>query len=171
MRILVIPICLALATTAAAQDSAVRPQAEAALKKAATYFRKEVSVQGGYLWRYSADLSRREGEGKAPATRAWVQPPGTPAIGMAMLDAYRATGDRFYLEAATESAHALLKGQLRSGGWYYHIDFDPAGRKTMAYRDGGNPKRRNTTALDYDVPQSALRCLMRVDHALDCKHG
>lgn len=170
MRVLAVLALLALtATQTPAQDAALRPQAEAALKKAVAFFSNQVSVEGGYLWRYSDDLAKREGEGKAPATRVWVQPPGTPAVGMAFLAAHQATGDREYLEAARKSAYALLKGQLRSGGWYYHIDFDPFGRKAMAYRDGGNPNRRNTTTLDDDNTQSALRFLMRADQALGFK--
>jgi len=50
----------------------------AAMHKAVGFFREEVSAEGGYLWRYSADLARREGEGKAHASTVWVQPPGTP---------------------------------------------------------------------------------------------
>jgi PelA/Pel-15E family pectate lyase len=149
-------------------DDDLREQAARALRRATEYFRKDVATEGGYLWRYSEDLSRREGEGKATATQIWVQPPGTPSVGMAFLTAYEATGDKYYLEAARDAAHALVRGQLRSGGWYYVVDFDPANRKKLAYRDdGGGSKARNTTTLDDNTTQSALRLLMRVDRALE----
>jgi PelA/Pel-15E family pectate lyase len=156
---------LALAVPAGADEPPLREQAEKGLRRAAEYFRKHVAAEGGYLWRYSDDLSRREGEGKATATQVWVQPPGTPAVGLAYLAAYEATGDAFYLDAAREAAHALVRGQLRSGGWTYSIDFDPAQRKRFAYRVDGGKGGRNVTTLDDNTTQSALRLLMRVDAA------
>ncbi|MCI0637613.1 MAG: hypothetical protein L0Y72_08160 [Gemmataceae bacterium] len=142
-------------------------QARSALRKAVTYFRTKVATEGSYLWRYSEDLSKREGEGNATATQAWVQPPGTPAVGLAFLEAYRATGDKFYLDAARETAHALVKGQLRSGGWDYRIEFEPKLRRKYAYRaDGDNAGTNNTSTLDDNTTQSALRFLMLVDESL-----
>ncbi|MCI0376862.1 MAG: hypothetical protein L0215_04600 [Gemmataceae bacterium] len=161
-------------------DEPLVEQARSALRKAVTFFRTKVAADGGYLWRYSEDLSKREGEGKATATQAWVQPPGTPAVGLAFLEAHRATGDKFYLDAARETAHALVKGQLRSGGWDYRIEFDPKLRRKYAYRADGrllpSPPGRgvggegagtnNTSTLDDNTTQSALRFLMLVDEAL-----
>ena len=65
----------------------------------------------------------------------WVQPPGTPAVGLAFVAAYDATGEQQYLDWAKEAAHALVTGQLQSGGWYYSIHFDPAERAKWGYRD------------------------------------
>jgi hypothetical protein len=53
-------------------------QARAALLKAAAFYRDEVAAHGGYVYRYSADLEKREGEGKVDLDRVWVQPSGTP---------------------------------------------------------------------------------------------
>ena len=113
----------------------------------------------------------REGEGTATDTMIWVQPPGTPSVGMAFLTAYEATGDSCYLDAARGAAHALVRGQLRSGGWDYRIEFDPERRRRYAYRVDSNSRKdaRNVSTLDDDVSQSALRLLMRVDKALDFK--
>lgn len=153
-----------------ADDAALRGEATKALRKATDFFRTQVSIEGGYLWRYSDDLARREGEAKATATTAWVQPPGTPTVGTALLAAYQATGDAYYLDAAKETAYALVKGQLRSGGWDYRIEFNPTLRKSNAYRvDGGTGKARNTTTLDDNNTQSALRYLMAVDRILQFK--
>lgn len=151
-----------------AGDHPLRDQAAQALRRATEFFRTRVATEGGYLWRYSEDLSKREGEGRASPTTIWVQPPGTPTIGMAYLDASEATGDRSYLEAAREAAEALLRGQLRSGGWDYRIEFDPRQRRQYAYRvDGSRAGSQNVTTLDDDTTQSALRFLMRLDRALD----
>ena len=161
-------IFLALATLAAPlpAETPFRTQAERALRRGVEFFRQEVAVEGSYLWQYSEDLTQREGEGVATATQGWVQPPGTPSVGSAFLTAYEATGDRYHLEAARETAHALVRGQLLSGGWHYSIEFDKAGRKRKAFRVGGNPKGRNTTTLDDDTTQAALRFLLRADQTL-----
>ena len=81
-----------------------RKQVAASLRKAVIFFQDQVSVQGGYLWRYSADLKKREGEGKASAMTAWVQPPGTPSVGEALLRAYHRTGDRHFRDAARQQS-------------------------------------------------------------------
>ena len=107
---------------------------------------------------------------RVEATTAWVQPPGTPTVGGAFLFVYETTGDRYFLEAARETASALARGQLKSGGWDYRIEFDPRVRRKYAYRlDGDTRGTRNTTTLDDDTTQSALRYLMRVDRALGFK--
>ncbi|HLU47288.1 MAG TPA: pectate lyase, partial [Planctomycetota bacterium] len=131
------------------------------------FFRDKVGVEGGYVWKYSADLSKREGEGKVGPRTVWVQPPGTPFVGEAFVEIHELTGDRRYLEAAKESAQVLLRGQLRSGGWAARIELDPEERRRFAYRIDPEPRRnaRNHTALDDDMTQSALRFLMRYDRA------
>ncbi len=99
-----------------------------------------------------------------------MQPPGTPIVGGAFLTAYKRTGDAYYREAAIETAHALVKGQLESGGWDYRIEFDPKLRLGHAYRAApANPEGRNVTTLDDNNTQSALRFLMRVDELLEFK--
>ena len=151
-----------------ANDPLTKAAAARALRKGVDFFRQQVSANGGYLWRYSADLARREGEGKASATMAWVQPPGTPVVGAAFLNAYELTGDQYYLEVAGETAYALVNGQLRSGGWDYRIEFDPRQRRKYAYRvDAGSEDGRNATTFDDNTTQSALRYLMHIDKELD----
>jgi hypothetical protein len=109
-------------------------EAKSALSKAVHFFRTEVAVNGSYVWTYSEDLKKRRGEGEATETQGWVQPPGTPSVGMAFLRAYEATGDKTYLDAAVEAAHALTATQLASGGWDYRIEFHPEQKKRWFYR-------------------------------------
>ena len=80
------------------------------MTNATRFFRTKVATNGGYLWKYSLDFKQRAGEGKATPTQVWVQPPGTPAVGVVFLDAYNATGDKTYLEAARDAAMALVWG-------------------------------------------------------------
>ena len=119
MKALTALVALMMSSTAAfaaVPDNALREQALAALRRGANFFRTQVAVEGTYLWQYSEDLSKREGENRATATQAWVQPPGTPSVGHAFLAAWQATSNAYYLEAAQETAQGLVRGQLRSGG-------------------------------------------------------
>lgn len=154
-----------------AEDDPLIKQAQTALRKATQFYRTRVSAGGGYLWQYSSDLKQREGERPTTESTVWVQPPGTPSVGGAYLRAWQATGDRYYLESAFETGMALVRGQLRSGGWDYRIELDPKERKRYNYRvEPDNPKGRNVTTLDDNNTQEAVRFLMRLDQALDFKN-
>ncbi|MFM8471714.1 MAG: pectate lyase, partial [Limisphaerales bacterium] len=156
-----------LAGVSTAADSRSLPQqARDALAKATRYVRS-ISTEGGYLWRYSLDLKERAGETKATATQVWIQPPGTPSMGVAFLRAYSATKDPLFLDAARAAGDALATGQLESGGWDYLIDFDSAKATGWLRRSdiGKVPatdaaKRKNTTTIDDDTSQSAVRFLL-----------
>lgn len=151
------------------QAQELRDEAKIALKKAATYYRTQVAAHGGYVYHYSPDLSRRWGEGVATADQIWVQPPGTPTVGLAYLKAYEATGDGFYLEAATAAGEALVYGQLKSGGWTNCVDFDPQGTRSANYRNGKG-KGKNNSSLDDGQTQSAIKLLIHLDQAHAFKH-
>ncbi len=138
--------------------------AAAAMRKAATFYREQVAVHGGYVYFYSPDLTVRWGEGLARPHEIWVQPPGTPTVGMAYLKAYEATGDQYYLDAAREAAEALVFGQLHSGGWSNSIDLQA--RVSGAKYQGGSNRREGTTSLDDGQTQSAIRLLVLADKAL-----
>src|SRR5262245_8312087 len=185
-----VTLVLALAAVALAQDKPSRAEVKESLQKATKFFHGKIADHGGYVWVSSVDGKLREGEGVAGPGTIWVQPPGTPAVGMAFLDASEATGDELHLKAALDTARTLVKGQLRSGGWNYRIEFDPAKRKNFIYRDsekGGRefiPKtpapggwdvwkkrqyKGDITTLDDDTTPAALRLLMRVDAVLKFK--
>lgn len=139
---------------------------EASMLRAATFFRTKVATHGGYVYFYDSDLEKRWGEGEATVDQIWVQPPGTPTVGLAYVSAYRATQDDFYLDAIRETAHALAFGQLRSGGWTNCIDFDPNGDRVHQYV--GQPKRgKNNSSLDDGQTQSALQFLIEADAVLE----
>jgi len=159
-----------LAAQAAWGGDTLPDEALAAMKKATACFTTEVATHGGYLWRYSEDLKVRYGEGKATETQIWVQPPGTPSVGLAFVRAFEATGDKQFLDAAVAAAKALVWGQLESGGWDYRIDFSPKGDKRWAYRHlklDDLKGRRNISTLDDNNTQHALRLLMAVDQLVE----
>lgn len=145
--------------------------AVAAMHRAVSFFRDHASAGGGYIFQLSDDLAKREGEGVVGPTTAWIEPPSTPSVGMAYLEAYQLTRDPILLEASRETARALLRGQLRSGGWDNRIEFAKTDRQMYAYRvDGGTGKKlRNTTTFDDDKSQSVIRFLMQFDRELEFK--
>ncbi len=141
-------------------------EATAAINTAALQFVDGASAHGGYVYRVSLDGTTRLGEGDATPTEIWVQPPGTPTVGMALLRAYQATGDKRIFDAATAAALALVHGQLQSGAWTDRVDFDPRGKHSGPYRNGnGDPKGRNYSTLDDDKSQAAIRFLIHMDQA------
>jgi len=142
----------------------------AAMKKAATYYHDRLALRGGYVYYYSPDLRKRLAEGPATPSQICVQPPATPTVGMAYLAAFKATGDVYYQRAAQETAHALVYGQLKSGGWTQVIDFDSANRAAGLYRNGkGNRRGKNNSSFDDGQSQSAMQFLIHCDEALGFK--
>ncbi len=160
-----------LSLPAASAAELTTEAATEAMHRAVRFFRTHCSAGGGYVYRVSADGRHRQGEVAVGATTAWLEPPGTPAVGMAYLNAYRLTRDPVLLEAAKETADALIRTQLVSGGWEDGLEFDPAARKQRAFRVelGPSPqvgKLRNNTTFDDDKSQSAVRFLMQLDREL-----
>ena len=158
---------------AAAADTEVPlvEQARAAMKRATEYMVETVSTNGGYVWHYLPDFSRRWGEMEAYDTMIWVQPPGTTSMGHLFLDAYKATGDSFYYRAADRAARALIWGQLPCGGWNYIVDF--AGDRSLKHwyaTIGKNGWRLEefqhyygNATFDDDVSSDAARFLLHRD--------
>ena len=164
MKPLVLACVICANTHLLGEAATSRGSVEIALENATGYLRS-ISTEGGYLWSYSADLEQRWGETKATPSQIWVQPPGTPTVGMALLRAWKVTGNSAHLKAAEAAALALARGQLDSGGWDYVVEFDPKSRRQWAYReiavaDRPSGARRNTTTFDDDNTQSALRFLL-----------
>jgi hypothetical protein len=113
----------------------------------------------------SVDLKERYGEAlyeEAKATEIWVQPPGTPSVGECFLCAYRITGEKQYLAAATDAALALAWGQRTVGGWDHRVDVAHLEKESItAIRKDGN------CAFDDNITQGALSFLMSMDAVID----
>ena len=149
-----------------------RETALQAARHATAFLAEHVASHGGYVWRYSDDLTLREGEGVVDETTIWIQPPGTPAVGDAFVRLFEATGEPLFRDAALAAAEALRQGQMRSGGWQASIEFDPERRKKWAYRvNEPQPKQKDQSSLDDDKTQSAIRFLIRLDRALGFEHA
>lgn len=162
---------VALGPTIATAADFAQADAAAALKKAVDFFRAKIAVHGGYVYTVSDDLTKREGENRVSPTQVWTQPPSTSTVGETYLWAYQLTREKYLLDAARETAECLIQGQLRSGGWYILIEFDPAERaKRFDYRvdpkSGDEPKSLRFSTLDDNKTQSCLRFLMRLDREL-----
>jgi len=95
----------------------------ATMRRATAFMTDHVAHEGGYVWSYLADMSRRWGEMEAKPSMIWIQDPGTAAMGHIFLDALHATGDAAYYRAAEAVAGALIRGQHLAGGWNYFHDF------------------------------------------------
>jgi hypothetical protein len=107
-----------------ARPPADRDAVTSTMRRATRFMTERVATRGGYVWSYLADFSRRWGEMEAWPSMIWTQAPGTPEMGQIFLDAWRATGEDLYYEAAERAGDALIAGQHPSGGWNYIIDFD-----------------------------------------------
>lgn len=120
-RIAALVVSTMLAGAAQAEPS--RDAVLRTMKRATSFMVEDVSTNGGYVWSYLPDRSRRWGEIEANPSMIWVQPPGTATMGHVFLDSYHASGDEYYYAAAEKVAGALIWGQQPNGGWNYFIDF------------------------------------------------
>lgn len=119
--IILAAVCLPL--TLSAKPNSLEDKALETMKTATQYMMDVVSYRGGFVWNYLPDFSREWGEMEAKRTMVWTQAPSTPQVGHVLLDAYHATGDEYYYEAAKKVATALIWGQQDCGGWNYVFDF------------------------------------------------
>ena len=126
LTLLLILVTLPHGVAGARQQQPSRAEALAAMKRATQFMLEKVSHRGGYVWSVSEDFKRYDGEVPARPTQVWIQG-GTPEVGHCLLDAYEATREPLFLDAARRAADALVYGQRPEGGWHYFIDFDPKG--------------------------------------------
>ncbi len=139
LLVLAVSFCTALLYGQPIAQTGIEKEAINAMKKASEFYYTRVSTRGGYLFEYTVDMKYRYGEMPARESQIWVQDPATPGVGQVYLDAYEATGDHFYLEAADAAARALVRGQLENGGWNYLIDFKAGGIDDWYHREGNHP--------------------------------
>lgn len=109
-------------TSAVSAREPQNKEIENTMKRATQYMMDVVSYDGAFVWNYLPDFSRSWGELEARRTMVWIQPPGTPAIGHLLLDAYHATEDEYYYEQACRVARKLIEAQHPAGGWNYVYD-------------------------------------------------
>ncbi|MBT6766160.1 MAG: hypothetical protein HOA90_16665, partial [Prolixibacteraceae bacterium] len=145
--------CLVSVQAQNKQDlAALATEAEQSLEKGISYI-QSLAIEGGYVYHYTLDGKEKWGEGKTDDRTVEVQPPGTPAVGMSFLRAYRITNNKEFLKAAENAANALILGQNALGGWEHKIYFDRPKGKTVSFDD-------NQT-------QSAISFLMELDQEVD----
>lgn len=173
-------LLLFASTLSAADEGKVIPmlpdpvEVLAAMKKAASFYRREVAFLGGYAWKWPKDLSIALGEDHSSSTLIMIQPPGTPAMGLAFLRAYQVTGDKLFLQGAKEAAQSLMWCQFASGGWDSDFDFDPCKARGFHYRrdieagDTERGSRHASSTLDDQKTQSALLFLLELAHDPAC---
>src|SRR5689334_3317594 len=89
-----------------AQNESLSQQTEQAMYKATKFMSDSVSTNGGYVWYYLPDLSRRWGEMEAYKTMVWVQDDGTVGVGHTLLDAYDVTHNEYFYATAEKAADA-----------------------------------------------------------------
>jgi PelA/Pel-15E family pectate lyase len=159
-------VLLSLLATSA--FSATPVEVKAALVKAVEFYQSKAAIHGGYVYHYSADFTLREAEGIPGPDTIWIQPPGTPGVGDAMMDAYEATQDPRCLAAAKAAADAVAACQHPSGGWDYS-GVPAASPPILLSGEAGWhawKSRKSKGTLDDDVTQSAIRLLLRTQHPL-----
>ena len=99
-----------------------------------------------------------------------MQNPGTVSMGHLLLDAYQATGDEYYYQAAVKAASAIIWGQNPEGGWNYMIDFAGDRSLKMWYNTIGKNGWRleefqhyyGNSTFDDDVSSNAAMFLLRI---------
>ncbi len=147
----------------------------AAMKKAASFYRTHLCFAGGYASKWSRDLATSGDSDRSSPSLIAIEEPGTPVIGLAMLNAYQTTHDPLYLQAAREVSQALLWTQLASGGWETDHDYSLKTASKRHYRrdlDAGDTDRgtrHSHTTLDDDKTQNAMLFLLEFANLPECK--
>jgi PelA/Pel-15E family pectate lyase len=168
--LVMLSVTLSSTGLSAQSGSKLSQEAEQTMLKATRFMVENVSTNGGYLWYYTPDLSRRWGEMEAYKTMIWLQNPGTTSVGHMMLDAYRATGNEYYYQAAAKAANAIIWGQSSEGGWNYVIDFSGDKSLKQWYNTIGKNGWRleefhhyyGNSTYDDNITSNAARFLLRM---------
>jgi len=153
-----------------AQDNKLAQNAKDVMLRSTRFMVEKTSTNGGYVWYYLPDFSRRWGEMEAYKTMIWMQNPGTVSMGHLFLDAYQETGNEYYYQAAAKAASAIIWGQSSEGGWNYMIDFAGDRSLKMWYSTIGKNGWRleefqhyyGNSTFDDDVTSNAGKFLLRM---------
>jgi len=163
-------LLLVMTVEISGQDTKLVRDAKNTMQRATKFMVEKVSTNGGYVWSYLPDFSRRWGEMEAYRTMIWMQNPGTVSMGHLFLDAYHATKDEYYYHAAEKVASAIVWGQSPEGGWNYMVDFaGDRSLKTWYNTIGKNGWRLEefqhyygNSTYDDDVTSNTARFLLRI---------
>jgi PelA/Pel-15E family pectate lyase len=166
----VLLLSIAFCKPVTGQDTKLLQGAKDAMLRSTRFMVEKASTNGGYVWYYLPDFSRRWGEMEAYKTMIWMQNPGTVSMGHLFLDAYQATGDDYYYQAAAKAASAIVWGQNPEGGWNYMIDFAGDRSLKMWYNTIGKNGWRleefqhyyGNSTYDDDVSSNAAMFLLRI---------
>src|SRR5688572_1745472 len=109
-------LALYLAAALSGQTAPSRDEVLRAMRQAASFYKNQVATGGGYHFYYAADLSYGRSESSEGPTQIEFQREGTPRVTLAYLDAYDATRDQLFLDAARAAGGAYVSGQMCSGG-------------------------------------------------------
>lgn len=89
-----------------------------------------------YVAHYLTDFSRRWGELEGFKSQVWVQSPGTVSMGEVFLDAYKATGDEYYYQAAEKTNKGLYAHRTGTGVKDGHYWWDYDDKNLLAHYGG-----------------------------------
>jgi len=169
-RILILLLLIFQTYIVQCQNRNLVAEAEETMLAVTKFMVEDVSYNGGYVWYYMPDFSRRWGEMEAFKTMIWMQHPGTISMGHTFLEAYHATGNEYYYQAAQKATDAIIWGQSNEGGWNYLVDF--AGDRSLKkwYNTIGRNGWRleefqhyyGNSTFDDDVTSDAARFLLRM---------
>lgn len=152
----------------AATEQPEAANVSAVMLTAVEFFRTKLASDGGYASSWDDDLRFGYTEHNKSRTVISIQPDGTTTVGLAMLKAYHATGEKTCLEGARAAVRALIDCQLASGGWTSDFDFgkgDPERyhlRRHVLAGDTDPGKRKFRSTLDDNKTQSALLLLLEL---------
>jgi len=151
--------------SAKSEFKALANKAEQGLARGIEFYHS-IAINGGYVYYYTLDLQKKWGEGPTDDQTVEVQPPGTPAVGMAFLEAYHTLRRPEFLEAAKDAANALILGQNHLGGWTHTISFDRPKSQKVSFDDNQTQGAiRFLMALDQDIDDPVLT--LAIDRALE----
>ncbi len=120
--------------------------------------------QGGFAARFDPRDGRRYAESELSATQILVAPNGTAAVGLVWLEAWQATRDPLYRDAALAAARAVADAQLASGGWGELADLGddpPYQTRRRQFLSLPRGPRTDLSRLDRDITTEALRLVLR----------
>lgn len=152
----------------AAADLPKTARVSAVMLKSVEFFRTKLAAEGGYASSWDDDLRFGYTEHKKSRTVISIQPDGTTTVGLTMLKAYQAIGEKVCLEGARAAARALIDCQLASGGWTSDFDFGEGDseryhlRRHVLAGDTSPGKRKFRSTLDDNKTQSALLFLLEL---------